>query len=54
MPQNLRGYALWLEGYWGERWQCVCELRPTAARNVLAYLYEHPHCRMLRVRAEKV
>ena len=54
MPASLRGYALYLQVRDAGDWSVVCELSPTAAKEVGRWLDRHPLRRELRILAEKV
>ena len=54
MPASLAGYSLWLQVRDAGEWSVVCELNPTAAKEVGRWLDRHPLRREVRVLAEKV
>lgn len=41
LPASLRGYAIWLQVYHASRWQAICQLSPTAARQIKRYIDRH-------------
>jgi hypothetical protein len=54
LPQNLRGYALWLQCLDAGVWSEVCCLRPADARQVARWLDRHPLRTNLRISAVTV
>lgn len=53
LPANLRGYAIWLQVWHQMKWQSVCELTPTHARQLKRWIDRKPRVGV-RIMLEKV